>query len=463
MERQLRAEHSVKRDQGAAVEAGLLRQPTPRAALPLDDEAIHRHEMAGTSGVESPVPVAEEHWTSEWDDPENCHRHARSRSGSFFISDLESIHESDSVGTTGAGSGRMSVGDGESDITAALPEEEEDEDEEAGVVPHNFPDGDDSALLPTDLGDNFVDGMAPDKQDDDMEDEDEDLWEGWGDAAGGEAGVEASGDTIVEDGGTSDDRAALLFPVDNRTFVASVEATPTPHSVAPASNDTAGTLSSPSRSGKADNSKDRVKAGGATRGQKGPEPALWTEHRIVHTDGVRLLLKALSRAQVAAVVLWRPAAEAKREDSHNERHFRTAVQRLSPPRWSEVNVRVYEEIYLWRDRTARRMDDGASYVCPGDILIDIALALPTTLDTLRKVSVPLSPVLGQADTPEAMELVSVVKQALGVSEERVEDDAAGKVEGAVATSDGCTAGATDGGTGGVAGDDFLARVAGGRP
>ncbi|CAM9418799.1 unnamed protein product, partial [Hapterophycus canaliculatus] len=71
----------------------------------------------------------------------------------------------------------------------------------------------------------------------------------------------------------------------------------------------------------------------------------------------------------------------------------------------------YEEIYLWRDKTARRMDDGAAYVCPGDILIDVALAMPKTLDALRRVSAPLSPVLGHADTPEAAELVRVVRVA----------------------------------------------------
>lgn len=414
MERQLHADLSVKGDQGITVEDVLLQQqPSPRATLPLDNEASDRHGVAGISGAEFPVPVAEEHWTSEWDDPENCHRDARSRSGSFFISDLESIHESDSVVTTGAGSGRVSMGDGESDFTAPLPEGEEEE-EEAGVVPNNGPGGSDGALLPLDLGDTFAGDIAPDEQDSDMEaDEDEDLWEGWGDTTGGEAGVEAGGDTVVvEDGGT---------------LVASVEATLIPRSVAPVSNETGGTLSSPSPSGEAGISKDGVKTGGATRGQQGTEPAIWNEQHIVHTDGVRLLLKALSRAHLAANVLWRPAAEARREDSHNERHFRTAVQRLKPPRWSEVNVSVYEEIYLWRDRTARRMDDGVAYVCPGDILIDIALALPTTLDALRKVSVPLSPVLGQADTPEAVELVAVVRRAPGVLKEGTEEDAGGKI------------------------------------
>lgn len=180
---------------------------------------------------------------------------------------------------------------------------------------------------------------------------------------------------------------------------------------------------------------------------------------VVLTDGVRLVWKALSRTQTAAAVLWRPAQEAKRQDSHNERHFRTAVQRLKPPRWSEVNVRVYEEIYLWRDRTARRMDDGAAYVCPGDILIDVALAMPKTLDDLRRVSAPLSPVLGHADTPEALELVRVVRVALGIpaeqeeKEEEEEGGAAGRIRGGIASRGvgGGGAGGCGGGGGGFGG------------
>ncbi|CAM9686329.1 unnamed protein product [Pylaiella littoralis] len=178
------------------------------------------------------------------------------------------------------------------------------------------------------------------------------------------------------------------------------------------------------------------------------------QESVVLTDGVRLVWKALSRTQTAAALLWRPAPEARRQDSHNERHFRTAVQRLKAPRWSEINVRVYEEIYLWRDRTARRMDDGAAYVCPGDILIDVALAMPKTLDDLRRVSAPLSPVLGNADTPEAAELVRVVRVALGLpaeEEDEVERGAAGRIRRGIAPRGvaGSASGYGDGGFGGA--------------
>ncbi|CAM9445221.1 unnamed protein product, partial [Choristocarpus tenellus] len=124
------------------------------------------------------------------------------------------------------------------------------------------------------------------------------------------------------------------------------------------------------------------------------------------------LWRALTRAQSAAAARWKLAPPPQRQDAHKEKHFRTAVQRLKPPRWTKVNVKVFEEIYLWRDRTARRLDEGVSYICSGDVLIDVALALPITRDSLRKVSIPVSPVLGDSDTPEAVELLSVIKETL---------------------------------------------------
>ncbi|CAM9203341.1 unnamed protein product, partial [Laminaria digitata] len=52
-------------------------------------------KVRGGSGSVSPVPMPGEPWTSEWDDPEDCHRRERSRSGSSFRSGLDSISESD--------------------------------------------------------------------------------------------------------------------------------------------------------------------------------------------------------------------------------------------------------------------------------------------------------------------------------------------------------------------------------
>lgn len=406
------------------------------------------------SGTLSPAMLAQEPWTSEWDDPEDCHKRARSRSGSIYRPDLESIHESGNVAGL------------ESALAAAFGEEDEDDDEEgAGVVVSE--NGSDGSHRHGDLGRNLMDDdleegeeVPEEEEEEDAElggdeDEDEDLWEGWGEevaSAGPEAvaaaGVTGDGTAVVDQNGqnpagegqATDAIAAVaaaaplllstptvpsLFPPVNSASNGVPSLPADPAASAPANDGTGGegggskeSASPPSESA-ATPPATRLDANRGAVVSNGPSA-------VVLTDGVRLVWKAVSRTQVAAAVLWKPAPEANRTDSHNERHFRTAVQRLKSPRWTEVNVRVYEDIYLWRDGTARRMDDGAAYVCPGDILIDVALAMPKTLDALRRVSAPLSPVLGHADTPEAAELVRVVRVALGLPAEEQEGEEAGE-------------------------------------
>ncbi|CAM9745019.1 unnamed protein product [Scytosiphon promiscuus] len=423
------------------------------------------------SGANSPARLAQEPWTSEWDDPEDCHKRERSRSGSIYRPDLESIYESKNAAGL------------ESALAAAF-QEEDDEDEDAGrgvgageEIPLANASG--SSHHHGGLGRNFTHGDsnddeqvggeegAPEQEEegpalvggDDEDDEDEDLWEGWGEA------VVAS---VLGDDNDNDNDATALLDGDAQslageeeeaygTAVAAVPAAaaplptsvptvvpPPPRPASSASHGVPSLLADPVASTPASGGTVEEGGGGTRSASPPPEPAATPAtskdasggavvanepSTVVLTDGVRLVWKAVSRTQVATAVLWRPAPEAKREDSHNERHFRTAVQRLTPPRWTEVNVRVYEDIYLWRDRTARRMDDGAAYVCPGDILIDVALAMPRTLDALRRVSAPLSPVLGHADTPEAAELVRVVRVALGLpaEEQEGEGESAGRI------------------------------------
>lgn len=467
-----------------------LRQPLPVAlALPLKGNLSDK-PTATRSGGSSPSNMAQEPWTSEWDDPEDCHRRERSRSGSFFRSDLESIHET--ANTVGAAAAAAAAADGhslESALAAAFQEDEDgDEDGEGDqAAAAAAADGDNGVhhhML--DLGENLMDeGGMEEEQDGEQdtaeepgeeEDEDEDLWEGWGeDASGGDNG----GSTVAAD------EAEQSLHGEEEPSASATPPSPLSHSTSPTNktngsgqdiggtgagenNNQASTTGtgtkeaaavvsmpsspsatpvtapegSPVSSGAApqdDHARGRGGGSRPTAGRNGGARTAASQQPevVILTDGVRLVWKALSRTQTATALLWRPGPEAKRQDSHNERHFRTAVQRLKPPRWTEVNVTVYEEIYLWRDRTARRMDDGAAYVCPGDILIDVALAMPTTLDALRRVSAPLSPVLGHADTPEAAELVRVVRVALGLpaeeeeQEEEQEGEAAGRIRGGI--------------------------------
>lgn len=473
----------------AAAAAARQRHPLPAALAPPVVGGNLPEKPPVRSGATSPSNLAQEPRVSEWDDPEDCHRRERSRSGSFRP-DLESIHESANV--VGAAAAATAGGHSLERALAAAFEEDDDDDDDgsndgggagagAGVHHHML-----------DLGENLMDEgeMEEEHQNDeqdveepgDEEDEDEDLWEGWGeDTSRGDTGGGGGGGTVADEakqslnGGEEASSSATAVPL------------PLSHSTSPSNNNnnnsgsrddiggigtaeinhsstgegetrasaalplpsspSAAPVTAPPRSPVSNGaaSKDehaRVRGGGSRPDDSRRGGARTTTKEqpevVVMTDGVRLMWKALSRTQTATALLWRPGPEAKRKDSHNERHFRTAVQRLKPPRWTEVNVRVYEEIYLWRDKTARRMDDGAAYVCPGDILIDVALAMPTTLDALRRVSAPLSPVLGHADTAEAAELVRMVRVALGLPAEEEKEGqgggaAAGRTRGAIAS------------------------------
>ncbi|CAM9579783.1 unnamed protein product [Discosporangium mesarthrocarpum] len=141
-------------------------------------------------------------------------------------------------------------------------------------------------------------------------------------------------------------------------------------------------------------------------------PSWWEDDPLLCPEGVQLLWMLLMRAQKSAAKLWKPTLPLTKEDAHRQKHFRMAAQKLGPPRWTGLNLAVFEEIFLWRDGTARRLDEGPTYVCSGQVLIDVALALPTTVNDLRKISMPVSPVLGNGDTPEATELLQVVKKAV---------------------------------------------------
>lgn len=380
-----------------------------------------------SGGSESPVALAQESWPVEWESPEDCHKNQRSRSGSIMRSDLESINECDSVG--GGSSSRNLL---ESDFSVGLEEDEDEEGQEKGsgrvygLGVHSelrengcisFDEEMESAG-----GSGADDGSLSNGAD---EDEDEDLWEGWGEQAAeateaGEAGV------VDRESMSNDPSDGPVLPP---SLPLHVVTTPASNSATPAMVDTpSAVVMNPDASDKQPASSSQRSSGGFDEVGEGAPTGdstgmkLSPHDHLLQTDGVWMMWRAVHRTQVAASVLWRPTAEAQRESAHKERHFRTAVQRLKPPRWTDLNARVYEDIYMWRDRTARRLDDGPSYVCSGDILIDVALALPTTLGDLRRVSVPLSPVLGTGNTPEAIELVRVVRDALGLPPEVEEDE-----------------------------------------
>lgn len=384
------------------------------------------------SGVapESPVRFPDDQWTSEWDSPRDCHRRERTRSGSFFYSDLESINESPCLSESAADA---SGGSGDAKVPNTFVEEENYMDSGSEDV---MPGGilTDPMLthlndLPEDAELSFMmdEDDGEDDNEDDYDDEDEDLWEGWGQAEEKVGSVTDTAEPAVDDGQTAAKGDDVAIGSGSATATSTTAVSPDgtrvlQHGgvadVSSVANDSGGATElrrSNSAGADPDSSKEDSKGTGSAI-------VVPTYDYMLHSDGVRLLWKTLLRTQVTAGVLWRPSSPMRREDAHKERHFRAAVQRLTTPRWSDVNVKAYEEVFLWRDRTARRLDDGIMYVCPADILLDVALVLPTTLDALSRISTPLSPVLGRGNTSEALELVKVVRGVLALPEEDGRDD-----------------------------------------
>lgn len=390
--------------------------------------------------AESPVREAKKSLASEQDSRESDELREHARRESSPHSDSGSISDTLRESESGANGGeqkRAAMADRFLEEQGGLDEDKREVElggtsAARGLVRLNEPP-DDLEMSPLDEDD------EADHEDGDFDDdEDEALWEGWG--LQSEEGnsvpetMRAALGKARSPGEGGDNTLPLSIADVPATEASSGVSPPANRALVPQSEKRISTIVSH------ENSEDAGKPSAVISSKAEPSQTSAglglhspMQVHIVHRDGVRLLWKTLCRTQTAASVLWRPPQVATREGAHKERRFRAAVQRLSPPQWTEVNIHVYEEIYLWRDRTARRLDDGPMYVCPGGLLIDMALALPTTIDALRRISAPLSPVLGMGNNPEAVELVSVVRSAMGLSSQENEVGGDNEAAGASGT------------------------------
>lgn len=148
---------------GAATAAGLasdhLRSGSSTTAVVDGNLPAMSPVRSGACSPAAATQLAWEPWMSEWDDPEDCHRRERSRSGSFFRPDLESIHEGARNSAFGAG--------------LDLEDEEDYGGEVIGDGAIGLGNGEARAFGDLDGGGEGG-GVAASEEDD----EDEDLWEG---------------------------------------------------------------------------------------------------------------------------------------------------------------------------------------------------------------------------------------------------------------------------------------------
>lgn len=117
----------------------------------------------------------------------------------------------------------------------------------------------------------------------------------------------------------------------------------------------------------------------------------------------------LLRCQKGVARLWEPKDKCKPGDHRRQRAFKAA--RRDRRRWGDRHSAAFAALYLWRDRTARELDDGPHYLCSVETLVAVAQRLPPDLAALRSVQLPLSPALGDGGNALGAALLRTIKDS----------------------------------------------------
>ena len=173
----------------------------------------------------------------------------------------------------------------------------------------------------------------------------------------------------------------------------------------------------------------------------------------ISAEGEARLREVLERSQLACLRLWKPKPvrfEAWSKDRHFLRALRKeqkrgpgsgpgsgggggggngaseeqnrpqnatgrheAVAELEAHSWSDRSLtRVFRALYRWRIEAAELADESPYFVCPSDLLVDIACRPPANAEGLLLIAMPLPPLLGDGTTRYAQLLLKAVASAL---------------------------------------------------
>ena len=73
---------------------------------------------------------------------------------------------------------------------------------------------------------------------------------------------------------------------------------------------------------------------------------------------------------------------------------------------------MFQRLFEWRLAVAQLADESPYFVCPGDLLVDLARRPPTDVQSLLLIAMPLPPLLGDGTTTYAQMLLATVASAL---------------------------------------------------
>mmetsp|Transcript_28590 Transcript_28590/g.37445 ORF Transcript_28590/g.37445 Transcript_28590/m.37445 type:complete len:839 (-) Transcript_28590:117-2633(-) len=126
-------------------------------------------------------------------------------------------------------------------------------------------------------------------------------------------------------------------------------------------------------------------------------------------DGQQRLREFMIRCQKGVSKLWKPKVEVGPVDYKKVKLYKYAKRNKKT--WSDLSTAVFAELFQWRDRTARELDEGLHYLCSTETLVEIARKAPDDVKVLRTIAQPLSAALGDGDNPLGESLLQAVKKA----------------------------------------------------
>uniref|UniRef100_A0A6U4D024 HRDC domain-containing protein n=1 Tax=Phaeomonas parva TaxID=124430 RepID=A0A6U4D024_9STRA len=246
-----------------------------------------------------------------------------------------------------------------------------------------------------------------DAMDDDDDDDDDDLWDGWGEEPG------ASADPGVAPPATGGVGAEAAAGNGNPSDAAKGDVFSPPHhlpmlrgrAVDDRGESFSGHLQQPQpRAAQAAPPLQTVASEGELGNEgEAPEAPVVGRARSVTLDEapqecVDALIMVFTKSQRQCAKLWLPRRITP-ESYKRVKEYNEVAKKWE--RKKDVRVRVFQELFLWRDRVAREEDESPEYIIDNRSLLTAAKLLPTTLVDTLKVSCPLSPFFSAASDAAA--------------------------------------------------------------
>eukprot|EP01041_Mallomonas_annulata_P003621 gene3621-7203_t len=147
----------------------------------------------------------------------------------------------------------------------------------------------------------------------------------------------------------------------------------------------------------------------------------------LHMDGYHKLARVLLRSQQACARLWTPPASCDDQCPEGAKRLvktmrdvrrKGMLRSVGRDRWGERNNIALRLLIMWRDAVARERDESPAFLCPADVLVEYAKAMPSSRDEVLRIRMPppdyfvmTSPSPDGASVDGVQQLLDVINQA----------------------------------------------------